>query len=189
MIWNNNNLIENIKIEENNTDKEKRKEIIKNNKGICKYCGGKYKKYLYCVKIEKKYEILCKLCYIIGNDTINENKIDIYKSNKSQREIIRETVKGIEEENRIKKPKEIDNKAEKKKLSVIEYRAMIRESNNEKILKNIKYFFNDKVNINFIDEYGFDDEDNEKDEKRKKIIEDEETITEDEKIIIDKYLK
>lgn len=189
MKWNDNNLIENIRIEGNNTDKEKRREIIKNNKGICKYCGGKYKKYLYCVKIGGKYEILCKLCYIIGNDTINENKIDIYKSDKSQREIIRETVEGIEEENRIRKAKEIDKKAERKKLSVIEYRAMIRESKNGEILKNIKYFFNDKVNINFIDDYGFDDEDNEEEDEKREIIEEEETITEEEKMIIDKYLK
>src|SRR3989304_7102057 len=67
-----------------------REKTIKKQKNICRYCGGKYYKYLYCFYVDKDVDICCKICYMITNINygFNEEIILLY-STKSQLEIIR----------------------------------------------------------------------------------------------------
>ncbi len=85
---------------------EIKKYVYKRSKNICRYCGGKYNKYKYCIQIDKgkdksNYELdnldmCCKVCYLIthiNNDFKKEMKL--YWSTKSQVDIVKETVDYI----------------------------------------------------------------------------------------------
>lgn len=164
--------------------RNERCKILQKYNSTCRYCGGKYQKYLMCTYIPntRSNDICCRACYIITH--LNSglfDEIKIYYSTMSQVEIVRETINYIINNNEIPHPIDIDKNIKKVPISVLEYINII--NNHENLskkasdtcpieLKNFKIFFSKNFDINFIiNNYGHEmmiivDDDDKKDKKK-----------------------
>jgi len=139
--------------------KNDRNKILQKNDSTCRYCGGKYQKYLICNFIgnAKCNDVCCRACFIITHLNYGVfNEIKIYYSTMSQLDIVRRTINYIIDNNEIPHPINIDKDIKKTQISVLEYINII--NNQEKFpteLKHYKIFFSKHFDINFIiNNYG-----------------------------------
>ena len=155
-------------------DKISRKDremILQETDSTCRYCGGKYPKYLICHYIGKKRcnDVSCRPCYLVTHLNYGIlSELKLYYSLVSQLEIVKKSVDFVISHNRIPTPLEVDPVAKHTPISLLEYINVI--NNYDTIppeLANYKLFVSEKLNIEFImSNYGhkiaiFIDEDEE----------------------------
>ena len=140
---------------------QQKRGYVKQFKNICNYCGGVYKKYLYCLNINDNISISCKLCYVVTHIDyyMNSKEIILLYSTIDQIDIIRKTVDGIMENSCVPFYDHIDPNVKIPQPSLLEYMAIKDELGDN----NYKIFFTDKLDDNFVtsllnieDEYMFD---------------------------------
>lgn len=133
-------------------------------KQSCRYCGGRYSKYLICVHLDcdqdndnsNNLDMCCQMCYKITH--INYGFVDdtiLCWSQLSQTEIIQKTITDIIKTGVIPDIQSIDPNAKKSPLSLMELCSILKADNN-KILKNIKeikVFFTKELDITFANYY------------------------------------
>ena len=143
---------------------KQKKILLKKFNSRCNSCDIKYDKYMYVY--DKK--LLCKACYMINNHNIlTYNQFNIYYSKLSQKEIINKTVDFIKEFNKIPDPKVIDNNILDVELSIIEYFNILKSDSKNKLLDNLKLFFNKDFDFSFVDSNSFSFIDDNNDEFQK----------------------
>lgn len=142
-----------------NWDKIK-KEVLLRDDYTCVFCGGKYKKYMFCVRMDKTLEknnienlvSCCKLCFICSH--FNCNFLDetvLCYSKLDQIEIIRKTVDYIITHKTVPSVEEIDKNAKIINISLYKYLNLIDSlQKTPKITNNLKIFFTKQLDISFI---------------------------------------
>jgi len=146
-----------------NWDKN-RLNVIKQCDSICIYCGGKYKKYLYCIHLDgdpnnfesDNINIACKLCYMITNINYftNSGQLILMYSKISQIDIVRKTIDNIIKFGSVPTFDSIDPDVEIPEISLVEYITIICNYKKTKInvdFTNYKIFFTDSLDGRFID--------------------------------------
>lgn len=141
-----------------------RTQALNKHANTCRYCGGTYTKYLLCFHVDSdpynnksaNLEIACRLCYIVSH--INFGHIDdviVCHSSMTQMEIVRQTVNYIISNNKPPRPQDIDKKATKIPMSIMELNAIMLSNNNSMPdeLSNYKIFFTDTVDMAFTGYY------------------------------------
>lgn len=137
-----------------------RKLAIHKSNHLCKYCGGKYNRYLFCVprnntKINSDNDLLviCKLCFMITN--INHNyckELSLCWSTLDQVEIVRKTVDFILKEQKVPLITEIDKNAKKIPMSLTEIsNILIKYKKLPKEMNNYKIFVTQELDVSFIE--------------------------------------
>ena len=134
----------------------------------CRYCGGKYMKYLLCIHLDNNshnndinnLDLCCRACYIIThiNSSFN-NEIQLCSSELSQTDIIKKTVNYIANNNKIPNVLDIDQNAKILKLSIMELANILVSNsyinatfiNQLEEFNNYKIFFTQEFDTTFID--------------------------------------
>lgn len=147
----------------NSNWKTMRNKVLNKTKNSCRYCGGRYSKYLICFHLDKdgsnnkmeNLDMCCKMCYIITN--LNYGHFDdiiLCWSKMSQLDIVKNTINYVLQKHRLPTIEDIDKNAKKLSLSVIELCSALLE--NEKIfpeIENYKIFFTTNLDTLFTDYY------------------------------------
>lgn len=140
---------------------ERKKKLSEFN-NICRYCGGQFKKYLFCFYLsgdpDNKYkyddlEICCRACYLITNLNFGLTKeIQLIWSTLDQKTIVKKTLEHIYNNNDVPNPIDIDYNCKKIPLSLYEFINIIINNNNTvpDELKDFKIFFAKKFDITFM---------------------------------------
>jgi len=135
------------------TRNDRGKMLVQNNY-TCRYCGGYYPKYLICSYIEdiKNHDICCRICYLITHLNYGFfNEIKLYYSEVSQVDIIQKTVTYVINNNKIPEPNDIDSNVKELPLSLLEFINILNNQTDYPVtFKNYKFFFNNKMNLDFI---------------------------------------
>lgn len=138
-------------------DYKEKEKILKNQNYSCRYCGGKYNKYMNIIKDKKdnKVDICCYLCFIVNNLNIGHFKeIKLYISEKIQTEIVQKTVELLlKNNNKIPSPVDIDPNIKIPPISLLEYINILinkKDKQQIKLFNNYKIFFSQKLNIDFL---------------------------------------
>lgn len=159
MDWNNKTretlipAIENLdKLKSNPQTKKQRKKILTKYDYRCRFCSGKYLKYLLCFQTKNgELDICCRLCYIITHLNFGFiNGIEIYCSELSQLDIVRKTVDYIFEHDDIPSPTKIDKNITESPISIFEYTNMLIKKDKSVDLSKFKIFIKDNMDITFI---------------------------------------
>lgn len=129
----------------------KKIEAIKTCDNYCSYCGGYYKKYMYCNIINSKKIIpACKLCYIITNFTIlHQKELILCWSKLDQNIIVKKTMEHLKQNNKIPSVIEIDPDAKQTNISLIEFISYY------KIVKTLKNKMEYKVFVTSLFDYSY----------------------------------
>lgn len=142
--------------------KQIRYQVISKNNYTCRFCGGIYPKYLISIKIiiksKEEIDVCCRACYIIMHlNYVTFREIKLYHSEMPQLEIIRRTIDFIIINNKIPSPIDIDKNIKISPISSIEFINILNNYDFcPKQLKNYKFFFNRKFDIEFImANYGY----------------------------------
>ena len=148
------------RVDTNSANWKKKKEKLINKKGShCQFCGCHYDKYLYCYnyqpdKKKEKLVLSCRLCYIITHSNFGfTDEIRLCYSKKSQRFIIRKTVRHLLKNGTVPAPEEIDPEVQRINLSMVEYVALLHEVPYRKLpkpMKSYKIFFTDQLDTKFL---------------------------------------
>jgi len=144
-----------------------RMQVLKKYNYTCRYCGGRYQKYLQCIHLNgdnsnnnlDNLDVCCHLCYLVNNINASfNNEIELFVSKLSQLDIVRKTVDYIIKTGEIPKPNEIDKNISRVKISLYELSNLLIEYNYEdmpvymlKFIDNCKIFFTKNTNIKFIE--------------------------------------
>ncbi len=127
--------------------------LLKKFNYTCRYCGGRYIKYLRCTD----NNICCYPCYIITHINYDfDEEVVICWSKMEQVDIVKKTVDGFINDGKIPEPYEIDKGAKRIKLSTMELSNIfvyIGEDVKNRIpgfLKSYKIFFTQKMKTDFI---------------------------------------
>jgi hypothetical protein len=139
-----------------------RNKILTKNNHTCRYCGGKYMKYLICVHMDNdisnfdidNLDMCCRACYLIThiNGGFNQ-EMGLYTSSLSQKDIVRKTVDHIINCDDIPNIEDIDPHAKKIPLSIAEYcnlRILEHPDVAKLHLDNYKVFFLKRFDTTFI---------------------------------------
>jgi hypothetical protein len=138
--------------------RELRELAMKNSQYICRFCGGKYVKYLMGVYVGETdtVDVCCKACYIITNLNYGFiNGITLCVSDLTQLEIVRKTVDSVIATDEIPSIYEIDNNAKKVPLSIFEYISILKKYTNIRNnlpneINKYKIFFKKDFDTTFI---------------------------------------
>lgn len=144
-----------------------RKKVLKRANFTCRYCGGRYKKYLHCIHIDRdktnnklsNLGICCKPCFMVTNIDYNfNNEVVINWSKVDQLTIIRRTVDFIIKNGYIPNPKDVDPQVKKSPISILELTTVLgnkklrKNRSYPKELENYKVFFTKNFDTTFIEE-------------------------------------
>jgi hypothetical protein len=163
--------------------RQTREEILKIRNQSCRYCGGKYSKYLICFHLDcnqtnnspKNLEMCCRACYIITHLNYGFlNSITLCWSKLSQIDIIKKTIEMSISNNSVPDITDVDPDAKKSPLSVMEL-CCILKMNKKDIIKNIKkikVFFTKDFDITFTNFYCKSDNINKKISRRPMCLDD-----------------
>jgi len=137
-----------------------KKKILQRDNYTCVYCGGKYQKYMYCVRKDKSSSkdiknliSCCRLCYICTHfNYLFFEEVVLCRSKMQQVDIIRKTVDYILANNSIPSIIDIDANAEQINMSVYNFINLISlyEIHNISIIKDFKVFFTNNLDRSFI---------------------------------------
>ena len=121
----------------------------------CRYCGGKYSKYMHFVLIEDEYEICCRPCFLITHLNYgNYKEIKLYYSELSQLDIVKKTIEYILKFDKPPTPLDLDKDLKKAPLSLFEFINILNYDYNNNNFKNFfdkyKIFFSQKFDTSFI---------------------------------------
>jgi len=142
--------------------KDERKKKLSEFNNICRYCGGKFKKYLFCFYLsgdpnnKHKYEdleICCRACYLVTNLNFGLTKeLLLVWSEMDQTTILRNTLEYIINSDQVPNPIDIDPKCKRVPLSLYEFINIIIKNNNilPNELSNFKIFFAKKFDVTFM---------------------------------------
>ena len=135
-----------------------RTKVIKNAMYRCRYCGGIYNKYLYCIHIDNNYanfdfnnlDIVCKLCFMLTNLNyfLDNNEMILLRSTLNQNDIVRKTIDGIREYGFPPDYTYIDPDVQKITISLIEYILIYSAKQDSGC--NYKIFFTKNLDRNFV---------------------------------------
>lgn len=142
----------------NYADKISRKErddILNESNYTCRFCGGKYYKYMMCTYLSdaKCNDVCCRMCFLVShlNSGFGFREFVIYKSNMTQLEIIRKTAEFIINNGVIPIPNQIDSNVKSVIISTLEFISIINNSDSyPPELLNYKLFFTSFLDINFL---------------------------------------
>lgn len=99
-----------------------RSDTVKNAKGVCSFCGGRYKKLICCVYNYPKTAACCELCFSIQHISFsNFQDFEIVRSGLEQYVIVRRFVDYFEKNKKNPSIKDIDKNAKSVNISLIEY--------------------------------------------------------------------
>jgi hypothetical protein len=138
--------------------------VLKKYNYTCRYCNGKYMKYLQCIHLDNdshnnnlsNLDLCCHACYIITHiNSVYNNEIQPCWSKLSQLDIVRKSVDFVVKNNKIPSVLDIDSDAKQIDLSIMEL-SNILVCTKEKIilpkeLNNYKLFFTQQFNTRFVD--------------------------------------
>jgi hypothetical protein len=141
-----------------------RKETIDKAESSCRYCGGKYIKYMMCFHLnenpldlrQENMDMACKFCYMITHINFGfSNEMMLCKSKLSQKEIVHQTVNYIIDKKYMPTPKEIDCNAILVPLSIMELCSIVIENGGvmPNVLSKFKIFFTKNTDIIFVDNF------------------------------------
>lgn len=140
--------------------KNLRKETLEKYKFTCCYCGGIFRKYLFCFSIDPinqdKLEIACRICYAISHLNLNcFNEVELFISNIPQKDICVKTINHIINYDEIPAPNVIDQNIKIAPISILEFiNILIKNNNNiDKNLDNYKIFLRPSFDTAFLDYY------------------------------------
>lgn len=126
--------------------------LLKKHNYTCRTCGGHYKSYLIFTYIQKEniFDLYCGACHNITHLNTGHSKcMDIYYSEMTQIDIIKNTVEYVINNNHLPQPYQLDPKVKTVQISLFEY-INLMEHISDDTFKNYKLFFNDNFNTTFI---------------------------------------
>lgn len=137
-----------------------RDQTLKNRKNTCRYCGGKYTKYMICFHLDENpknndkdnMDISCRLCYIATHINYGHIKdLLVCYSSLSQTEILRKTINFIVDNDYVPEPSDLDPNVKKAPISLMELCSVLIENKNilPNELKDYKLFFTNQIDITF----------------------------------------
>lgn len=139
-----------------------RNKILTTHNHTCRYCGGKYMKYLICIHLDNdmsnfnidNLDMCCRACYLITHINGGFNsEMGLYMSSLSQKDIVRKTVDHIINFDGIPNVEDIDPAAKKIPLSIAEYcnLRILQHPDIEQLgLNNYKVFFSKNFDTTFV---------------------------------------
>lgn len=174
--------------------KNERGKILQQHNYTCRYCGGYYPKYLICSYLEhiKLHDVCCRMCYLITHLNYGFfNELQLCHSEKSQTDIIKNSVEYVINQNKIPDPTDIDTNVKSAPISLLEFINILNNQIEYPVaFKNYKFFFGNKMNLDFIYEnycnmFTYDNED--VDTEKQQVDLEEHKASEEEKKLFQMY--
>ena len=130
------------------TKPKNRLKLLEENNYTCRYCGGRYNKFLYC----SANVVYCKLCYIVTHiNTTFEPGVQVIVSSLSQVDIIRRTINYVITNGKLPALHKIDAHASLANISILELSNLLISK--LRFDTDYKIFFNSEFNISFMNSF------------------------------------
>lgn len=131
--------------------------VCKKYNHTCCFCTGKFNKYMYGIHIDGNYnnydennvDVCCYMCNMIIGVNQCHKSVALYYSNKTQQDIVTETLSFIRKFNRVPYPHEIDKDIMVSPITLLEFIGIIA-SGFDKLFTNYKVFFTQGMNTSFV---------------------------------------